>query len=285
MKKTLAWFPSQCAMNSIPVMAAVTTSTEKFGIELVKNSQDADAAVIWSVLWYGRMRANQGVYEHYRSQNRPIIVIDVGSLHRGHTWKIAVNNINAQGYYGHHTNLDWDRPRKLGINLQHNSENSGLILLAAQHHHSLQLSNVPSQEAWIADTVIKLKNYTDRHIIIRPHPRSLLKQEHLPPGIELQPTFKMPGTYDNFDINYQHHAVVNYCSSPGIQAGIQGTRPITHSTSLAHPVSVDIANIEKPYVVDRSQWLIEITHTEYLIDEIAQGIWLQRLENKLPWPL
>ena len=71
----------------------------------------ADAAVIWSVLWHGRMRANRAVYEHYRSQNRPVIVIDIGALYRGTTWKLAVNHITRDGYYGHESNLDRDRPR------------------------------------------------------------------------------------------------------------------------------------------------------------------------------
>lgn len=264
-------------------MAAIDASTRQFGIELKENSWDADAAVIWSVLWHGRMRANQEVYKHYRSRNQPVIVIDVGSLHRGHTWKIAVNNINACGYYGHDVDLDPDRPKKLGIALAHNSENSGAILLAAQHQQSLQLENMPNQEAWIVDTVAQLKQHTDRTVIVRPHPRSPLRWDQLPTNVELQSTCRVPGTYDSFDINYQHHAVVNYCSGPGIQAAVLGTRPITHQTSLAHPVSIDIANIEQPYTVDRSQWLIEIAHTEYLLEEIEQGVWLKRLRNNLPW--
>lgn len=264
-------------------MAAIDASTRQFGIELKENSWDADAAVIWSVLWHGRMRANQEVYKHYRSRNQPVIVIDVGSLHRGHTWKIAVNNINACGYYGHDVDLDPDRPKKLGIALAHNSENSGAILLAAQHQQSLQLENMPNQESWIVDTVAQLKQHTDRTVIVRPHPRSPLRWDQLPANVELQSTCRVPGTYDSFDINYQHHAVVNYCSGPGIQAAVSGTRPITHQTSLAHPVSIDIANIEQPYTVDRSQWLIEIAHTEYLLEEIEQGLWLKRLRNNLPW--
>lgn len=264
-------------------MAAVSISTKKFGIDLIPNSLDADAAVIWSVLWHGRMRANQGVYEHYRSQNRPVIVIDVGCLHRGRTWKIAINNINALGYYGHKINQDLDRPKKLGIALGHSDENSGAILLAAQHQHSLQLARMPDQESWIVETVSQLREHTDRKIVVRPHPRSALKQDRLPAGVELQTTFKVPGTYDSFDINYQHHAVVNYCSGPGIQAALAGTKPITDESSLAHPVSIAMSEIEKPYLVDRSQWLIEIAHTEYLIEEIEQGVWLKRLEHNLPW--
>jgi hypothetical protein len=61
------------------------------------------------------MAANEAVYRHYRSQNKPVIIIDIGAINRGTTWKVAVNNINARGYYGHLDNLDWDRPAKLGL--------------------------------------------------------------------------------------------------------------------------------------------------------------------------
>ena len=77
----------------------------------------ADAAVIWSVLWHGRMQLNQAVYEHYRSQNKPVIVIDIGALYRGQTWKLAVNHITRDGYYGHEHDLDRDRPKQLQISL------------------------------------------------------------------------------------------------------------------------------------------------------------------------
>ena len=89
----VAYFPNQCAQNSTPVMTAVIASLRRAGHACVENSLDADAAVIWSVLWSGRMAGNQAVYTHYRTQGKPVIVIDIGALYRGETWKIAVNNI------------------------------------------------------------------------------------------------------------------------------------------------------------------------------------------------
>jgi hypothetical protein len=141
----VAYFPNQCAQNSKPVMSAVLSSLEKQGHNTVENSMDADAAVIWSVLWSGRMAANQGVWSHYRSLGRPVIIIDVGSLYRNETWKIAVNNITADGYYGHTQNLDWDRPRRLGISLALNFSTSPRVIIAAQHARSLQVGSSQSR--------------------------------------------------------------------------------------------------------------------------------------------
>jgi hypothetical protein len=78
-------------------------------------------------------------------------------------------------------------------------------------------------------------------------------------------------------MHFDCHAVVNYNSGPGIQSAISGTRPVVDSTSLAYPVSVSVQDIEKPYNIDRDQWLIEICHTEYTLNEITQGLWIKRL--------
>jgi hypothetical protein len=34
-------------------------------------------------------------------------------------------------------------------------------------------------------------------------------------------------------------------------------------------------------VVDRDQWLVEICHSEYTIEEIKQAQWLKRIGNRL----
>ena len=40
-------------------------------------------------------------------------------------------------------------------------------------------------------------------------------------------------------------------------------------------------DIENPIMPDRQQWLNDYAHTEYTLDEIAQGIPLKRLTEKL----
>jgi hypothetical protein len=103
----------------------------------------------------------------------------------------------------------------------------------------------------------------------------------LPKDVEYEIPYKITNTYDSFDMHFDCHAVVNYNSGPGIQATISGTRPIVDKTSLAYPVSVSVKDIEKPYNIDRDRWLTEICHTEYTLEEIAQGLWLKRISSAL----
>jgi hypothetical protein len=48
------------------------------------NSYDntCDVAVIWSVLWQGRMAGNKKVWDDFRSQGKPVVVLEVGGLLR-----------------------------------------------------------------------------------------------------------------------------------------------------------------------------------------------------------
>ena len=260
MTKTVTYFPLQCALNSGPVIAAVMSSLQRAGFEIVPNSYDADIAVIWSVLWAGRMSRNQDVYRYYRAHNRSVVCIEIGALVRGHTWKIAVNHVNANGYYGHLLDQDPDRPRKLGIQLQNNALNHRRVLVAGQHSRSLQLEGV-DQEAWYVQQIQNI----DSQIVVRPHPRCPLDRTRFPKNVIWEEPKKLVNTYDSFDMHWDFDAVINYNSGPGIQAVIAGVPAVVDSSSLAYNV------------VDREQWLIDICHTEYTVEEIEQGTWVKRI--------
>jgi hypothetical protein len=265
-------------------MTALLDSLRAAGISTHENSYDCDAAIIWSVLWSGRMKANQEVWARYRDAKRPVIVVDIGALYRGETWKIALNSVTATGYYGHTENLDWGRPRKLGISLAINLSRDPKIVIAAQHAHSLQVADLASIESWIIQQVEQLRRVTDRPIVVRPHPRSRLNSAglaQLPRDVVIEKPVKIVNTYDSYNLAFECHALVNYNSGPGIQAALAGTRPLVDQSSLAHPVAIQLADIEKPYTLDREQWLTEICHTEYTVQEIKQGLWLRRLQSRL----
>lgn len=280
MIKNVAYFPSQCAKNAQPVISAVLDCLQARGIQTQENSMSSDAAIIWSVLWSGRMAANQAVYQHYRSQGRPVIIIEIGALYRGNTWKIAVNNINAQGYYGHLDNLDWDRPKKLRISLATQFGSKGNIIVALQHDRSLQVAGLNMAD-WLHTTLGILKNNTDRPIVVRPHPRCALPLHDLPANVTVETPAKLPNTYDSYDMHYDCHALINLNSGPGIQAAIAGVRPLVEFSSLAYPVGIGFADIEQPYAINRELWLTQICHTEYTLDELRRGTWISRIAPAL----
>ena len=290
MINNIAYYPDQCALNSKPIMEAFLNSCRGAGITPVENSLDCDAVVIWSILWNGRMSKNKRIYEHYRSLKKPVVVIDAGALEREVTWKIAVNNITSEGYYGHTENLDYDRPNKLGMRLQNNQLNDK-ILIAAQHKKSLQWEGMPSLEDWAVDLIHKIRKHSDRHIVVRYHPRcpffiptqrfKMLLMNKVIENCTLETPMQIESTYDAFNIDYNYHCVVNHCSGPGINGVIAGSNVIVDKKSLAYPIGIEFKDIENPPEKDRDKWFVEICHTEYTVEEIAEGRWLTRLKNAL----
>jgi len=262
-------------------MAAVLDYFQSSGIQTQENSQDSDAALIWSVLWSGRMALNRQVYEHYRAQNKPVIVLEIGALYRGQTWKVAVNNITRDGYYGHEQDLDWDRPKKLRISKAIKFDGDSSVVIAAQHDRSLQVAGLNNMTDWVKHKIQQVRQHTDRDIKVRPHPRCRLDLAQLPRDIVIEQPKPMANTYDSFDMRFDYHAVVNHNSGPGVQAAIAGCRPIVHESSLASPVGISLKDIEKPYECDIDTWLVQICHTEYTLEELHAGTWLKRIQSAL----
>lgn len=266
------------ALNSPPVFDAFEHGLKSLGHE---STHDADAIpVIWSVLWQGRMKQNQMIYEKCRLANKPIVIIEVGNFHRGQTWRIGVNHINSLGLFANDENLDLKRPEFLGVKLENFVKNRRPeILIAAQHQYSLQWEGMPTMAKWTTDIVNNIRAHTNRNIVIRPHPRSPFSVNL--PGVKVEHPKRVQNTYDDFNINYNFHCVVNHNSGPAVQAAINGVPVICDRSSLAHEISGKIQNIEDIILPDRNDWFLKLCHTEWTVEEIRSGAPLKRLEKYL----
>lgn len=85
-------WPEYGPLNSKPIFDAFIESLRNAGEQVyINQSVNADVAVIWSVLWRGRMQSYQKIWEQYRAQGKPVIVIEVGGLRRNQSFKIGIN--------------------------------------------------------------------------------------------------------------------------------------------------------------------------------------------------
>jgi hypothetical protein len=258
------------ALNSKPVFDAFEQGLTSLGHEVV-NTPDG-IPVIWSVLWQGRMAHNEKIYQTYW----PIVIIEVGNLRRGDTWRVSLNHINRLGEFGNHEALDTDRPKKLGVKLGAVKEiRRPEIMIATQHQRSLQWKGQPPIVEWVQSAVKQIRQHSDRKIVVRPHPRSPISLNI--PGVEVGLPRQIVGTYDDFDIDYNCHCVVNHNSGPAVQAAIHGTPIICDSSSLAGEISGKFEDIETVKLPDREEWFLKLCHTEWTVNEIAQGIPMKRL--------
>ena len=103
-------WPAHGPLNSKEVFAKFIKSLRASGEQVFENQQlpDGDVAVIWSVLWQGRMRKYKDIWERYRRINKPVIVIEVGGIKRNETWKMGINGVNREADFA---NQDADDKR------------------------------------------------------------------------------------------------------------------------------------------------------------------------------
>jgi hypothetical protein len=256
------------------VFDAIEHGLRQQGHEIVTDNEDV--AVIWSVLWSGRMRQNKLIYDHCQQLGKPIMIVEVGNLKRGETWRISLDHINNLGKFGNDIDLDPHRPEKLGVKLKPTPTiRRGEILIACQHQESLQWQGMPAMKDWVADTIEKIKQHTHRRIRVRYHPRSAFPFKQS--GVEVERPIRIPDTYDDFDIFYNYHCVINHNSGPSVQAAINGVPVLCDSSSLAADLSIKWSELDSPYIPDRSEWFLKLCHTEWTVDEIRQGIPISRL--------
>ena len=269
------------ALNSKPVFDAFEHSLVSSGHSVTHNDSNADVNVIWSVLFNGRMTGNQAVWK----QKKPTIVLEVGGINRGTTWKVGLNGINRDAYFGEQDN-DRSRADHLGLVCKPWRSNGDFILICGQHDKSLQWQGMPRMSNWFLETYDEIRKHTERPILFRPHPRCRL--EHIERGLKnvhrQQPT-QILGTYDDYDMGFNNvWATVSYSSNPGIHSVLAGVPAFVGTSSLAYDVANDIDfmhDIENPMMPERQQWLNDYAHTEYTIEEISQGIPIKRLTSIL----
>jgi hypothetical protein len=276
MSRTFKLYREFGSLNSPPVFNAFQQGILATGNKIVNSNEDV--AVIWSGLWHGRMSGNQTIYHRRIRQEKPTIIIEVGNLLRNYTWRIGINNINALGEFGNSDNLDYDRPKKLSIDLKPVKQNrKSEILIAGQHELSLQWETQPPMSVWVDRIASELKKYTNRTIKFRPHPRARYGTSYQINKYSVDRPAQLPGSYDDYNFDYNYHCVINFNSGPSVQAAVNGCPVICDQSSLAYPVSDQIENIENISLLDREDWFIKLSHTEWTVEEIASGIPLRRL--------
>jgi len=268
-------FDQYGAKNSAPVFAAIRQGFATLGIKCSSQDMSADVAVIWSVVWSGRMRPNQQVWQHFRQRNRLVLVAEVGMIQRGYTWKLGINGTGLSSQpLGACTA---GRAHGLGLTAKPWRTTGTDIVIACQRTDSEQWHGQPDLGTWLNQTIATIQQHSSRPIVVRPHPRQAL------PAVAAKINRPRPlaRTYDSFDFDSglaNAWCVVNWNSGPGSQAVINGVPAFVGPDSLAAPVAnLDWSQIENPQRPDRDAWLEHLAHSEWTVPEIVTGSPLKRL--------
>ena len=273
-------------LNSEPIFRAFIKSLQDGGDDIVLNKEsDSQVAVIWSVLWLGRMRNYRNIWQRYRKANKPVIVIEVGGLRRNKSFKIAINGVNRKADFANQV-VDEKRWPLFQHTLKPWEPKGDTIILLGQHHASEQWAGMPDMRTWFKMQVDEIRKYTNRPIQIRPHPRN-------PVGFDIKKykdvSLKVPifdqNTVDDTDfknILKQAWAVVNHSSNPAMEAVINGIPVFVSESSLCYEVGNKLlSNINNPIMPDRQAWANKLSYTEWFEEEISQGQPWSRIKKRL----
>jgi len=272
--------------NSKPIFDAFIKSLHDAGDTVYLNkSANADVAVIWSVLWRGRMERYQRIWNEYRKNNKPVIVIEVGGLRRNQSFKIGINGINRDADFA---NQEFDDKRwpLFDHELKPWSPTGELIVICGQHDASEQWKGLPKMQNWIAQQITEIRKYTTRPILVRPHPRNQIDfSEKDFENVKVRMPKRDYKTYDDTDFKKtleRTWAVINHSSNPAMEAVIRGVPVFVSESSLCHDVgNTSLADINTPAMPNRITWVNWLSYTEWFKDEIEAGLPWKRIKKRL----
>ena len=178
------------------------------------------------------------------------------------------------------TDQKWNEiSNRLGISLDSPRSNpNGHILICMQRDGGFAMKSL-NPITWMQDKIQEIRKYTDRKIIIRPHPGAYKMQDFRSyfssSDIALrQNAFVIdPSTLTLADNLNDAHSAVFFNSSSSVAAVCKGIPVFVDDVSC---VSWDVANkdisqIETPQTFERTQWLYDLAAAHWSDDDAQSG--------------
>ena len=266
----IAVFPKTCAIAGRPVMAAFIKSLQGEDYVICENHErpEADVVVMWS--WLLGMYGRDAIYHHYKNTKTKFLILEVGALKRNQSWKLAIGGINRDADFANQ-NIDDKRLSLFNLHTHPWKKTGTYIVVCGQNERSIAWDQGSTSD-WFTSIFQWIRKYTDMPIWFRPHPRyrSNIK-ESVGNNVHISYPKKI-GNVDEVDFNNvleNAYSVINYNSNPAIESVLAGVPVYVAESSLCWPVGKEIGtDLHTPAKPDRTQWLKQISYTEWLVDEI-----------------
>lgn len=279
-------WPAHGPLNSKDIFTKFITSLQNAGEDVHINKEtNGDVAVIWSVLWRGRMASYKKIWDRYRSAGKPVVVIEVGGLRRNESFKIGINGINRDADFANQS-FDDKRWPLFNHTLRPWNPTGDMIVICGQHDSSEQWKGLPRMSQWIEQQIHEIRKYTTRPILVRPHPRNQIQfKESNFKNVKVRLPKRDYKTYDDTDFKAtleRTWAVVNHSSNPAMEAVMRGVPVFVSESSLCHDVgNIKLSDINTPAMPNRLTWANKLAYTEWFPDEIEKGVPWARIKTRL----
>jgi len=167
----------------------------------------------------------------------------------------------------------WQQISKdLGLSLKDWRVKGEHILLACQRNGGWSMAGYNVVD-WVKKTVLEIRKYTDRPIVVRGHPGDKNAMSYLTQkGVDWKLSQKDKIVEDLKNA----WATVTYNSSPGVASAIEGipvfvTDPNPKISQAYSVANLDLSKIESPEVFERQRWVEKISMCHWKFEEISNG--------------
>lgn len=171
----------------------------------------------------------------------------------------------------------WERVQAaFNIRMEPWRDRGSHILLCLQRNGGWSMDGIPVLE-WAADVILRIREHSDRPIIVRPHPGDKGARDYLG-DFSTSPLLKdvrlsSPLSTLQDDLR-DCWAAVNHNSSPVVGALLNGipvfvTDPLR--SQCREVANTDFSQIETPILPDRVPWAQRISMSHWSFDEVQSG--------------
>jgi hypothetical protein len=210
------------------------------------------------------------VISQQRKNNLGVLVLETGYINRGdgenHHYAAGWNGLNGRADFKNKGSPD-DRAillrRKHGLRLLRYRDSGDNVIVCGQVPWDASVDHSDHQ-AWLQQTVWKLKSLTNKRIVFRPHPLA-----------KLEPFAGCGYSTGSFRDELQNaHAVVTFNSNSGVEALIEGV-PVFAADEGSMVWGVCnryLEDINKPEMHIRDQWINDLAYTQWTPAEMREGL-------------
>jgi hypothetical protein len=250
---------------------------------------DSDVAVVQGFVHPGsknvtHLNLRKNVFDTQQKNNKRSIIIDSNLFlyaDPGNTKKYL--RYSYDGIFpttGEYCNSQptlnrWDQISKdLNLSLKPWSTNKEVILICCQRDGGWSMDGQQLMP-WLVKTIMKIKKYSDRKIVVRFHPgdRNSSKHKSALLRYNLQNVFVTSNESILTDFKTAH-VVVNYNSSPAVAAAIEGIPVFVLDLERSQAKDIantDISKIENPILYDRNVWIQKLAQMHWTSNELTDG--------------
>ena len=237
------------------------------------------------------LKLRKSVVENQIRNNKKALIIDSNLF-------LYINNTNPHKYLRYSFNgvfpttgeyfwnnsdpSRWQQISKhMDITVKDWNSDGKYILICLQRNGGWSMAGLDVMQ-WCNKTIKKIKQYTDRPIVVRTHPGDKRAQQYIKqlkdPSVLIS---RKPSIIDDFRNSW---ATITYNSSPGVASAIEGvpvfvTDPNPQVSQAYNVANTDLGQIESPKTFDREQWLNKLAMCHWNFEEVGNGTAWKHIRN------